>query len=482
MGKVREQPRTLPERAVTRRTIPLKGGEKLPLMATLRPLPVLATVLLFATAPCSSAFGQPRQAPQDVDLSRPLALDDAIRIALTHQPALGIARARVDSARARVTQSASSYFPQIAPTVQYVNNKTMVGTTSGPPVSFTSEQTTSSITLRQLIYDTGKREANVAAARAGARSSEFGLLDTRQQIIQDVTTAWYEVLRRQELVKVQQANVDRAKTTLDATRAFADAGSSPRKDVLQAQADYDNAVVQLQVAVNDVRLAQTSLKNAMGLVTPLALVLPETQLPLPDPAPDKRTAKDYLDLALKNRPDLKRDLASAAAQRQSLRVAQIEAGVQVAANVTESYQFDTDRGEYRTFLATMTYPLFDGGLVRAQVRDARATLTQAQLAVEQTRQALQLAVDQAFISKEEARIRIGSTQSAVRAARENYAAARESQKEGAGTIIDVITAQAQLVTAETNAIQAIYDYYSADAQLQRAIGANDLYSVGGNKP
>jgi len=130
----------------------------------------------------------------------------------------------------------------------------------------------------------------------------------------------------------------------------------------------------------------------------------------------------------------------------------------------------------------MTYPLFDGGLVRAQVRDARATLTQAQLAVEQTRQALQLAVDQAFISKEEARIRIGSTQSAVRAARENYAAARESQKEGAGTIIDVITAQAQLVTAETNAIQAIYDYYSADAQLQRAIGANDLYSVGGNKP
>ena len=88
-------------------------------------------------------------------------------------------------------------------------------------------------------------------------------------------------------------------------------------------------------------------------------------------------------------------------------------------------------------------------------------------------------MEQSHLLREEARLRVGATQAALRAARLNYEAATTSLREGAGTIIDVITAQTLLITAETNAVQAVFDFYTNDARLKRAIGENDPYLAGG---
>ena len=74
---------------------------------------------------------------------------------------------------------------------------------------------------------------------------------------------------------------------------------------------------------------------------------------------------------------------------------------------------------------------------------------------------------------------MGAADAALRAARLNYEAATASLRAGTGTIIDVITAQTLLVTAETNAVQATYDFYTNDARLHRATGENDPYLRGG---
>jgi outer membrane protein len=261
-----------------------------------------------------------------------------------------------------------------------------------------------------------------------------------------------------------------------------EAGAAPRKDILQAQADYDNAQVQLIQARNDVRLAAVNLKNAMGILTQTPIMTPDTPLEPPSSEPDTRTVADYLKMAFDARPDLKRELASINANRHSVKAANIHAGLMVQADITEGYRIDPDPGENRVFTTTFSYPLFDAGATRAQVREAKASLEQARQQLELTRQSIQLEVEQAYLLREEARVRIGAAQTALRAARENYTAATEALKEGAGTIIDVITAQTQLVTAETNAVQAIYDFYTADARLKRAIGDNDPYLAEGRKP
>lgn len=441
-------------------------------------LGLLSFAVLFQST-CAAGWASEKKSTQlpqtqSVDLSQPLTLENAIKIGLANQPTLGIARTQVEASKARVVQAKSSYYPQIAPTFNYSNQLTS-GTVNGQKFTGNVEQSVTQLGLRQLIFDSFKREENVLASRYSAKASEFSLLDTRQAIIVNITTAYYELRRRMELVKVAQASVDRAKTTLDFTRTSAEVGTGPKKDILQAEADYENAKVQLIVAQNDVRLGQTTLKNAMGVLNMVPVIMPDTPIVEPTMAPDNRSVADYLKTAFDKRQDLRRDTAGIDTNRHELKIAQINAGPTVQADVTEGYRVDPDPGESRQFTTSFSYPLFDAGLTRSQVRQAKASLEQSRRQVDLTKQNIQLDVEQSYLSKEEARIRIAATQSALKAARLNYEAATTSLKEGAGTIIDVITAQTALVTAETNAVQALFDFYTNDARLKRATGENDPY-------
>jgi outer membrane protein TolC len=160
-----------------------------------------------------------------------------------------------------------------------------------------------------------------------------------------------------------------------------------------------------------------------------------------------------------------------------LRIAEIESGFQVQADFSEGYRVYPDTGENRQFITSFSYPLFDAGARRAAVRGSRALLEQSQRQFEVSRQAIQLEVEQNYLIREEARIRTQAAEVARRAAQQKYQAAVASRAEGTGNIIDVITAQTQLVTAETSAVQAIYDFHTADARLKRAIAENDPQPV-----
>jgi outer membrane protein len=431
------------------------------------------TVLLPAGVKAQDQPGKGSQT-RSMDLSAPLTLDQAIQIALYNQPQIFIAKSQITSSKARVTQAESSFYPQIEPSYTY-NNQTSRANSR----TINSESDVTQIQLRQLIYDMGKREENVAQSKKLLRSTEYNMLDTRQRIILNVTNAYLDLLRRKELVKVELASVDRAKTTLEFTKASVEVGTSPRKDIFQAQADLDNAQVRLSQARNDVQIAQVTLKNAMGILTSAPILTPDTPMDKPSMQPDTLSAADYIKLAFDRRPDYKSDLISIEANKHSVKIANINAGLLIEANLTQGYRFDPDRGENRSFITTFSYPLFDAGLTRSQVRQAKASLEQSQQQLELTRQEIQLEVEQAYLLREEARLRIEASEAALRAARENYEAASEAQKEGAGNILDVITAQTQLVTAETNAVQAIFDFYIADARLKRATGNNDRYLAEG---
>lgn len=424
---------------------------------------------------------QPNQAAQEtpVDLSQPLSLDKAIRIALDHQNNLGIARSQLEAAKAGVTRAQAAYYPSIAPSYEYSSSLTSQRF-NGQRQTGTVESSVAQIGASLLLFDMGKREQNVALSRNNATAAQFNVLDTRQAIIQNVAVAYYELKRRKELVRVSDASVERAETTLKSVEASVEAGAAPRKDIYQAQADYENAKVQQIQSNNDVRLAQTQLKNAMGILSSLPVLVEDEPLPPPSQTPDTRTAAEYVQQAFNNRPDLKRESANINANQHNVKIANINAGFQVQATINEGYRVDPDPGENRTFGTSFSYPLFDAGAARAAVRQAKANLEESRLQLDLARQQIQLDVEQAYFTREEARASIAATQAAVLAARTNYEAARKAREEGAvtGTLLDVITAQAQLVTAETNAVQAIYNFYTSDAQLKRAIGVNDTYPGG----
>ncbi len=444
--------------------------------------------------PAAQRYGLPRNptigGPVDTDLGKALTLDRAIRIGLARQDTIAIAQTQIDAANARVTQARSLYYPQVTPTFQYQSSLTpgvrfnqTTGLSSGG--SFNSDQQTDLIAARQLLYDSGKREANVGFARRSAFGSEYGLANQRQSVVLVVTQDYYNLLRDRELVKEEQNSAERARITRDVIQAQADVGAAAKSDVLQAEADYANARVRVFVAQANYGVDQAALKNAMGIVTAQAVTLPDTTVPTPATAPDPVGLEPYVRQAYANRLDTKQQQEQINAQGYNVRIAKINAGLSVDAQLTEGYAFDPNAGEQHSFVVSLSYPLFDGGNTRAAVRESRAGLEADRRTLDQLEQNIRFEVEQGFVNREQARQRIGAAQLAVSAAQQNYDVAIEKQRNQLVNIPEVTLAENNLVIAKVALVQAIYDFYVADAQLKRATGVNDpvfLPKVPGARP
>ena len=452
----------------------------------------------------------------------PLTLGAAIAIALQRQPSIAQAAATKEVAAQQLRQRQSQYYPTVTPEYSYTSNYSFAPVTEVVPTgttldaatstkaaqpSITRQATTTVVTtttkqgrvfetkngdvgLSYRLLDNGTRNLSTQQARQNLRASTFGELDTRRQIIANVATAYFAVLRNNALVQVDQAQVQRAQNTLDVTQAQVEAGTVARKDVLQARADLLNAQVALLQARNNARLSQTQLRSTLGTIEaggPVSGELLLADVPAPtDQAPataqlpanavtsvDEDAIRAYTQVALKQRPDLLQTIENVDAGRTGVRLQQANAGLNVTADVGAGFQYVPYTGSDRKINVAATYPLFDGGLTRAQVRAAQAGVRADQAALASLQQQIAVDVEQAYRNLAQAKATLPSAKAALDAAQVNYDAAIEARREGAGSLVDVITAQTSLVQAQQNYVQDVYDYYSADAALASAVGQAD---------
>ncbi len=435
--------------------------------------------------PAQVVYGLPtnpyQSAPVSLDLTRPLSLRQAIDYGLARRNTISIAQSGVLAARERLTQARSSYYPQVTPSISYQNslnpgtrfNSNGLGGGTTVSGSFRSDSTTSIVAARQLIYDSGRREANVGFSRRSEFASEYALGNERQSVVLAVAQDYYNLLRTRELVRVQEENVRRATTTRDVIQAQAQAGTTAQSDVIQAEADLANARVALLQSQSDVGVAQATLRNSMGVVNSQPLVLADT----PAAPPATSTVTENLDAfvrqAYQNRLDVRQQQENVNAEGYSVRLARINAGLSVSVDVAEGYALNPNAGEERSLNVSASFPLFDGGASRAAVRQSQAGLDQARRTLDQIEQDVRLNVEQSFLIRAQARERYAASILAVAAAQTGYDVAIEKQRNQLVSIPEVVNAEVQLVNARVSEVQAIYDYYVADAALQRAIGAND---------
>ena len=452
---------------------------------------------LFPIALAALAISVPVHAQPPTDAT--LTLERAIEIALERQPTLAAARANRQASEARLNQARTAYLPRVTPTYQ-IQALTNTGTINQilpggivVPVTQTKSTTTRqedlSTTLR--VLDSGNRDVSIRQAKWNLRGSTFAEENARQTTIGNVADAYYGALRNDALVKVSEAQVERAKNTLDLIQAQITAGLAAEKDNLQPQADYLNAQVSLLQARNNADIARTQLRNAMGITDPLAFALP--QVPAPDPSapmaavvdgitpasPSDTAIPKLVAHAIAERPDLAQGRANIEVGGAAVRLSKISAGPQITLDATARYQFDakndpfTSIGNNKILSMSLTGPLFDGGNARMGIRAAEAQQRATIAQVDNQRQGVILEVEQAWRNLQQARFTLPATSAAQLAAQTAYEKAVESKREGTGSIVEIITAQTQLVQAQTNYVQAIFNFHTADARLARALGQAD---------
>jgi outer membrane protein len=399
-----------------------------------------------------------------VNAQETLSLDDALRLALQNNGLARAALAETDAADARLAAARANLYPSI----DLSSSTTRTRIEGGGAIADTTQRQ-NGFGLEWLLLDNGQRELRIRQSARTAEATRQSTRETLRRVLFQTARAYYEVLRRKELLQVADTAVRRAETLLEVAKAQAEVGAAPQKDVLQAEADLANARVQQIQARNALRLAETDLKRLIGwdAQKPLpALTAPDAP-PKPDPA---LSVEQLWQRARLQRPDLRDAELRLQISRLGLDAARLNSLLRLQISARGFREYAPNSRMQGSLSIVASYPLFDGGLTRASLREAEASLQSAQFRLQQAERDAYAEVESALLSLREASERLEASKIAVAAAQRNYDAAQESLREGVGTIVEVLTAQLALITAETNLVQATYDAAVAELQLRVATG------------
>ncbi len=245
-----------------------------------------------------------------------------------------------------------------------------------------------------------------------------------------------------------------------------DVGVAPKFDVTQAQ-------VQLAQARAGRRSppATTSRSRGRRCATPWdsRTRWTSTSSTCSTSPPKRSTTPTTLDYAFAHRPELRSIHSQVEAGRQEISALQKD----YLPQVTGLGQYIWSGSNYPlqntwNFGASVNLSIFNGGLTTAQVGEARATVRTLEANEESLRQNVTLEVRQSVLNVREAIESIRVADKLVYQARENVGLAEGRYAAGAGSIIELTDAQASLVSAEANRVQALVNYRIALASLERA--------------
>jgi outer membrane protein len=403
-------------------------------------------------------------------LAQNLTLDEALRLARLNNGDIRAAALDVQAANARVKQARSAFFPTITPFVEYNNRRSTTDTSLGNVISKFDGWTTG-IDATWNILDAGQKDFTLRGAQRSEEATRFDATQLLRRTLFTVHQQYYEALRAQELLRVGQSQVDRTQKIYDQAEfgSRPEIGSVAKKDVYQARADLLNAKVELLRIKNLTSTTQCALKATIGWNGAEPLPPLEKAPELVD-VPEIPPMETVVEEGLRTRPDLQSERRRVDVQYFSWKRAERDAGFSFDLDLTYSRNFSPNTDDSRNLRLLVTYPLFDGGRLREQAREAKLNYQAAQARLVQSERLARAEIESAYAENAQNIERLNASKQALEAAQVNYNAAIAAQREGANDVIQVLTAQVSLVTAESNYIEATYDYYVSDANLRLVSG------------
>ena len=431
---------------------------------------VLAGVVSALVSTGVAAQQQPVPAPaQRAQLQ--VSLAEAVRRALDVQPAMVQARGEARNAGANKRSAWGAFLPTVSTSASASRSNQdrfdPNSTTRLPPGYAYSGGLNASLQL----FDGFQRFANLRATSATEDAASAGLINQRYQTTFATQQAFFTALADGELVRVAEAQLQRAKQELQIAVNKFQAGAATRSDTLTATVDLGNARLALLQAQANLATAQASLGRQIGIDQPVEAV-PDSMFPeLPDTATLRSSALATAPL-----------VSQADAQARAARAQTWSTRSQYWPTLSLSYN------NSRTGVSSPNLPLFNGypetfvwrfsvqwtlfnGFGREQNQVAASVsrdVAEAQAADARRLVSAQLTQQLAALTTAYAQITIVGTN--VAAATEALRVTQERYRLGAGTLLDLLTAQANMTQAEVNQVSARYNYLIGRAQVEALVG------------
>jgi outer membrane protein len=425
-------------------------------------IPLFALVVIGASA--SAADNAVLLAAPSPEGSVTWSLADVTSTALKHHPLILQSGADVAAAVARKGQAQSAWYPSVNLSAGYARARAFTPTANQ---NVTAPNEFARGDLYWMLYDFGRTGASVDRADANAGIIRENAVTTREDVVFVATVAFYNVLRAEKTLEFQRENLRQQESLYRQASAFFEAGVRAKIDVARAEANLYDARAQLSQAENGLRVARITLLQRIGVDGPAGFQLAGnlTELAIPG------TFQDWIAEAERNRPELRALVEKERAATESLRLAR--AGYLPFLVGTAGYGYGAEEvplQENYGLSVTLNYPLFSGFQTREQAKEALATISSVRYEFMETKRRVRLEVEVSAYGVQEAKERLGARQKQREASEENLRLATARYEVGAGDIIEMTDAQAQMVRSETDTINTAFDFAVSHASLLRAMG------------
>jgi outer membrane protein len=340
--------------------------------------------------------------------------------------------------------------------------------------------------LKWLLFDFGRRDAQLQAARADSFVANVAFTGVHQKLIFEVSQAYFDLGAARGKLHAAQKSLSTALTTQDAAVAKQNNGLATVVAVAQAQRQTAQTRYTLAAAEGVERTARANLIAALGVPAATEIdVVDSAELPLP-PAPADSVSR-AIDQALAHRPDViaalgKVDAAEAAlkGERRSYYPVIELAGSAYqnigSLNSDGSRYSNIDRPGQSIFLS-FSVPLFDGGMRRSRISMADAKEREAEEQLAAARDSASQQVVRAYNGLLTSLAEYDAATVLSQAAHTAYDAALRSYRQGVGTYTDLATEENAVVQGDTEVEDARANAHTAAAALALSMGAIDIAGV-----
>jgi outer membrane protein len=433
-----------------------------------RGLPLLRLGLMMALFLCVLPQGLSAAEYTLADIYR-IALQNAEQIKIS-QENLAISETGKDKAMALLYPRLSSF----ASYTRFSQAKYGESTTLGPytlpgPLIQPSESGTWGARLDESLSLSGREFTALTISKENIQKTIYDLESFKQEYLLNVASTYYNVLKARKNLDIANANVERLAKYRDAAEKRLKVGEVTKTVLLRAEAELSGALSDRMTVKNGLELAIVQLKRVVASNEDFQIrETPEMTIEIP-------AVSAFQTTALSERTDLKGlEIQKKVAEDQvrfakgaywpSLSLSGVYSGAD------QSPISSTFNRESIYAGAALNFPIFEGGLRVAEVKEARSKEKQSQLLYEDLKKTIEVEVQSAYLDlvTQKAIFKFLEDQQAF--AKDNYQAITRQFEYGLAQSIDIIDANTLLVSAERKVSEAGYNYQVAILKMKRATG------------